>query len=65
MSKKQAVNMVIAIRFDDINDAKYKEIVDVALNGEMWAKGHTVFAQAFDTHEEMKTALEKINQEED
>ncbi|MEK6203316.1 hypothetical protein [uncultured Psychrobacter sp.] len=65
MSKKQGVNCIFAVRFDDANDPRYQAITDIMMGGDMWTNGNLVYAAHLDSRDELCAQIEKLEYKDD
>lgn len=65
MSKKQEVNCIFAVHFDDIDDPRYKAITEIMMGGEMWTNRNLVYAAHLDSRDELCAQIEKLEYKDD
>ena len=62
MNKKQEVNVVFALHFDDVNDPRYKDITAIVSEGSMWKDRAVVYMSALGSRDELVSEIEKLEQ---
>lgn len=65
MSKKQEVNCVFALHFDDIDDPRYKAITEIMMGSDMWTNRNLVYAAHLDSRDELCAQIEKLEYKDD
>lgn len=65
MNKKQEVNCIFAVHFDDKDDPRYQRIASLMTNTDMWRGGNLIYASALDSRDDLVKELDKLKESED